>query len=149
MCAEAHRRKNQNLSELRRTTEKLIQYQHGSSGNVINLSKLSFSKNVYRLLNKNLNFVPTGKIYNKIHHKYDFNNFFRRIKLKRHFIDNEQANDLNKLKIKKRSTWTPKENHHSIETFIKAVNKSVESVIRGNPIKSKSNLDKRERERCS
>ena len=94
-----------------------------------------------------MNFVPTGKIYNKIQLKYDFNNFFRRIKLKRHFIDNKQANDLNELKIKKRSTWTPKENHHSIETFIKAVNKSVESVIRGNPIKSKSNLDKRERER--
>ena len=148
-CANAHRRNDQNLSKLRRTTEKLFQYQHDPSGNVINLSKSSFSINVYRLLNKNLNFVPTGKIYNKIQLKYDFNNFFRRIKLKRHFIDNKQANDLNELKIKKRSTWTPKENHHSIETFIKAVNKNIESVIRGNPIKSKSNLEKRERERCS
>ena len=62
-CAHAHRRNNQNLNKLRRTTEKLIQYQHDPSGNVINLSKSSFSKNVYRLLNKNLNFVPTGKIF--------------------------------------------------------------------------------------
>ena len=110
MCTDVHPRNNENLNKLRRTTEKSIQYQHDPSGNVINLSKFSFSKNVYRLLNKNLNFVPTGEVYNKTQLKYDFNNFFRRIKLKGHFKDNEQANDSNELNIKKKSTWTPKEN---------------------------------------
>ena len=50
----------------------------------------------------------------------------------------------NEVKIKKRSTWTPKENHHSIETFIEAVNKNAESVITGKSKKPKSTVDKGE-----
>ena len=101
---------------------------------------------MYRLLNKNLSLVPTGEVYNKTQLKCDLNIFFRRIKLKGHFKDNELVNDLNELKIKKKSTWTPEENHHSIETFIEAVNKEAELVITGKPKKTKSNLDKGERE---
>ena len=58
----------------------------------MNLSKCSVSKNVYRLLNKNLNFAPTGEVYNnKTQLKYDLNNFFQRMKLKGHFKDNKQT----------------------------------------------------------
>ena len=51
----------------------------------------------------------------------------------------------NEVKIKKKSTQTPKENHHSIETFIEAVNKDAESVITGKPKNAKSNVYKGER----
>ena len=64
--------------------------------------------------------------------------------MKGHFNDNEQANDINELKIKKRSIWTPTENHHSIETFIEAVNKDVESVITGKPKNKKQPRQRRE-----
>ena len=37
------RRKKENLNKLWRTTEKSIEYQHDPSGNVMNLSKFSFS----------------------------------------------------------------------------------------------------------
>ena len=72
-----HQRNNLNLNKLRRAIEKSVQYQHDSAGNIIDLSKFSFSINVYRLLNKNLNFVSTGKVYNKTKLKYDLNNFLR------------------------------------------------------------------------
>ena len=38
-----------------------IRYRSDSSGKVITLSKYSFSKAIYKLLNKNLNFVPAPK----------------------------------------------------------------------------------------
>ena len=73
-----------------------------------------------------MNFVPTGKVYNKTQLKYDLNIIFRRIKLKGHIEGNEQAKKAH-----------GQENHHSIETFIEALNKDVESVITQNPKKSK------------
>ena len=39
-------------------------------------------------------------------------------------------------KYRKKSTWTPEENHHSIETFTKPVNKDIVLVIKGKPKKS-------------
>ena len=70
------RRNNENLKKLRKTIEKSVQYQQYPAGNKANLCKISFSKNVYRLLNKNLNFVPTEKVYNRTQLKYDLNIFF-------------------------------------------------------------------------
>ena len=42
----------------------------------INISKFSFSKIVYRPLNKHLNFVPTGNVHNKTQPKYGLNSYF-------------------------------------------------------------------------
>ena len=38
----------------------------------------------------------------------------------------------------KKSTWTSKENHHSIETFIEAINKDVELATKIKPKKQKA-----------
>ena len=94
---------------------KAIEYQQGLSVNVINF--------VYRLLNKNLDFVPTGEVHNKTKINNDERNYFRITKLKGYFKENQKANDLNKLKIMKKTknknkTWIPKKDHHSIEIFI-------------------------------
>ena len=58
-----------------------IRYKSDPSGNVINISKYSFSLDTFKLLNKNLNFVPTPKKHNKKQLDNDAENFFRLIKL--------------------------------------------------------------------
>ena len=76
---------------------KSIEYQQVLSVNVINF--------VYRLLNKNLDFVPIGDVHNKTKINNDGRNYFRITKLKGNFKENQKANDLNKLKIiKKKKT---------------------------------------------
>ena len=67
------------------------------------------------------------------------------MKLKGHFKESEKTNYLNKLKMKKKNTCKPKEDRHSIETFIEAVNKDPELATKVKPRKLKSNLDKGER----
>lgn len=47
------------------TIENSTGLQFDPTGNVINLSNKRFTKNVYKVLNKNLNFVPTIKKLNK------------------------------------------------------------------------------------
>ena len=98
--------------KVHRTYGKSIEYQQVLSVNVINF--------VYRLLNKYLDFVPTGDVHNKTKINNDGRNYFRITKLKGHFKENQKANDLNKLKImkKEKQTWIPKKDHHSIEIFI-------------------------------
>ena len=80
-----HRTNNGNISKLWRKVEKSTKFQSDPIGNVMNLSKYKFSKATYRLLNKNLNFVPTQKKYNRNEFENDIENFYRRIKLTAHF----------------------------------------------------------------
>ena len=54
-----------------------IRYKSDPSENVINLSKHSFSLDTFKLLNKNLNFVPKPKKCNKKQLDTDAENFFR------------------------------------------------------------------------
>ena len=61
--------------------------------NVVNLSNHSFSKSVFQVLNKNLNFCPTPGYYKNNELKTNFNDFFRRIKLKAHFASTENTNE--------------------------------------------------------
>ena len=106
------------------------------------MSKCSVSKNVYRLLNKNLNFVPTGEVYNnKTQLKYDLNNFFQRMKLKGHFKDNKQTIQMNLNKEKKHMD---SERKPSIELFIEAVYMNLELVIEGKPKNKKQSRQRRE-----
>ena len=53
------------LANLRKTIEKSIRHQSDPNGNIINLTKHSFTKAEYKLLSKNLNFIPTPEVYNK------------------------------------------------------------------------------------
>ena len=89
---------------IQRAIKSKIRYKSDPSGNVINISKYSFSLDTFKLLNKNLNFVPTPKKYNKKQLDNDAENFFRLIKLRAHFKD-----------INPKS---PKDTHHNVSTFI-------------------------------
>ena len=53
----------------------------------------------YKLLNKNLDFIPTPKVYNKKELDNDLKNFFRLIKLKAHFKDSINKDISNENKI--------------------------------------------------
>ena len=72
---------------MQRAIKSKIRYKSDPSGQVINLSKHSFSLDTFKLLNKNLNFVPITKKYNKKQLDNDTENFFRLIKLRAHFKD--------------------------------------------------------------
>ena len=50
-------------------------------GQFINLSKKTFAKATFQLLNKNLNFVPTVKVYNKHGLNEEQESFYRLLKL--------------------------------------------------------------------
>ena len=66
--------------------EKSIRHQSDPNGNLINLTKHSFIKTEFKLLNKNLNFVPAPKVYNKNEQDADLNDFFKRISKTRQII---------------------------------------------------------------
>ena len=124
-CSFNHRRNNENIINLQRKIKETLKYRSDPIGNVINLTSFLFSKNVYKLLNKNLNFIPTPKLYNKKELKNDLDVFFRQFKLKAYFKDspNETNSKKSKLYFPSKTNWTPKDNHHSIETYIEAVKK--------------------------
>ena len=114
---------------------------------MINLSKHSFSKDTYKLLNKNLSFIPTPGIYSKSKLNDELQNFYRLIKLKAYFKDTESTTkkDENKIFIpEKQKPWTPSRNHHSIETFIDLVQHDINDAKMLNIKRPKDNLTKGE-----
>ena len=68
---------------------------------------------MYKLLNKNLNFIPTLKRYNRNQLSSDLQNFFRLIKLRAHFKDEtcittiNQPNEQVPFKIKNKEKHAP------------------------------------------
>ena len=80
-----HRKHHGNFIKLRKTLEDTIGFQSDPAGQVINLSAKRFCKYTFKLLNKNLHFVPTQKTINKDTINKQFEDFFRRIKLRAHF----------------------------------------------------------------
>ena len=101
--------------------------------NVINFSKLLFSKYQYELLNKNLNFCPTPERYNKNEVINDFKEFKRKIKLNTHFAlqENHDFNQLNyeKKYNTKKKFGKPDKNHHTVSAFIEAIN-DIENLLK-------------------
>ena len=93
--------------------------------NVINLLKHSFSLDTCKLLNKNLNFVPTPKKYNEKQLDTDAEIFFHLIRLRTHFKDINPKSNVDQgnlsFQIKNKQKWTPKDTHHNISTFIDLV----------------------------
>ena len=84
-------------------------------------------------MNKNLNFCLTPGYYNKEELKRDIKTFTREIKLREHFYNNNENQQAEKIVtepiIKCKSNWEPKKNHHTIETFVEAVENNVENIL--------------------
>ena len=102
-----------------------------------------------KLLNKNLNFIPTPDVYNERKLDKEFQNFYRLIKFKCYFknTENQQPNDENQIfKAKTKEKWTPAENHHSIETFSSLVEKDINDAKNEPKKRPKQNLTKGELE---
>ena len=124
-CTYLYPINNGNAIGIQRAIKSKIRYKSDPLGHVINLSKQSFFLDTFKLLNKNLKFVPTPKNYNKKKLDNAAENFFHLIKLRAHFKDiNRKLNtDQGNLpfQIKNRQKWTPKDTHHNVSTFIDLV----------------------------
>ena len=83
------------------------------------------SLDTFKLLNKNLNFIPTPKKYNKKQRDTDAENFFRLIKLRTHFKDINTKSNIDqgslRFQIKNKQKWTLTDTHHDVSTFINLV----------------------------
>ena len=112
---EFRSRNNANTFRIQRTTTNALRYKSDPSGNVLNLSKHWFSFDTYKLLNKNLNLIPTSKRYNKSQLPADLQNFVWLIKLTAHFKDEtciitvNQPTEQVPFKIKNKAKWTQKQ----------------------------------------
>ena len=94
-------------------------------------SLLSIILPEYKLLNKNLNFCLTPGNYKSSLLQADLHDFTRKIKLRAHFDtktdnnnnenDNNNTNTEKPFYIKGNSTWEPKDIHHTVKTFIDAI----------------------------
>ena len=118
---------------MRRTIESSTGLQSDPAGNVINLSNKYFTKDVYKILNKNLSFVPTIKKFNKKLLDEEINDLYRRIKLKAHIRDNLKVSELTEEEIFKKPTnkkWAPNKNHHTIEIFIGATKNGIKYELK-------------------
>ena len=94
-----HKANHENIKKLWRTVENTTRYQSDPIGHVINLSKKTFTKDTFQLLNKNLNFIPTSKVYNKDKLNKELESFYRLLKLKAYFKDNENTKLTTEQKI--------------------------------------------------
>ena len=79
-CNFIHRGSNVNLFQLRRKIEESIKFKSDPEGNAVNLTIFVSQKVNVKLLNKNLDFTPTLKVYNKNKLDSNLNNFSRLIK---------------------------------------------------------------------
>ena len=99
-------------------------------------------------MNKNLNFVPIQKTINEDTINKEFEDFFRRIKLRAHFKNKKNKNLSSKEDRFKKPTnkkWIPTNNHHSVETFIEATRNEIQEIIEKTRPSKCSNLTTKER----
>ena len=105
-------------------------HQFDPIGNVINLSNKTFTKETFQLLNKNVKFIPKPSMSNKNQLNKELDDFFRLIKLKAYFKDNNMDNptmDNQLFKPKTNKKQRPDKNHHTIETYIEATKNALET----------------------
>ena len=129
----------------RKVISRSIQHRSEPNGNIINLSKHLFTKGQYDLLENDLTFFPTPGHYNRSILKMDLESFVRKIKLKAFFQNKKHQlheTDLSNKEpnIKSKTKWEPKNNHHNVEAFIKAVNKDVVEIFSDKNKLPKNNL---------
>ena len=138
----------QNYNEqLKHCLNKVVVSKQRPDGCVVNLSKHPFSKDTYKLLTKNLSFIPTLGIYSKSKLNDELQNFYCLIKLKAYFKETETTTkkDENTIFIpEKQKPWTPSQNHHSIETFIDLVQHGINDAKILHTKRPKDNLTKGE-----
>ena len=96
---------------------------------VVNLSRCKLSKAHISVLEKGITFCPTPKGADLAEIHQDVSDFFRRLRLKLHFYDEESPSNESFIsdippglvKFKKKSTWCPKPNDHCLNGFIEKV----------------------------
>ena len=136
------------FKRLWRTIENTTRFQSDPIGKVVNLSKNTFSKETFQLLNKNLDFVPTLKVYNKRNLNEEMETFYRTIKLKGYFKDlngNAVPTEEQIFKPTNHKKWTPNKNHHTVSTYIEATQEKLECEMENQKPQQFNNLTKGER----
>ena len=144
---EFHSTKIVNFTKLRRTIKTSLKQRHDQDGRVINLSKHSFSKDTFKLINNNLSFLSTPGIQSKSKLNDELQNFHRLIKLKAYFKDTESTTrkDENTMFIpEKEKPWTHSQDHHWLETFIDLVQRDINDAKILNTKRTKDNLTRGE-----
>ena len=103
-----------NIVSLQKTISMAARYRDDPDGNVINLSKHSFTKKQFKVLNKISNFCPTPGYYNKKAIKTDIKILERKVKLEiscelknQSIINEKNSASLDIPNIKPKSTWDP------------------------------------------
>ena len=81
-----------NHKRIRQAIKRTNKFRSDPFGQVINLSKINFTRAEYKLLGYNLNFIPTPNSINKTDLSRDIKQFDRRMKLRDHFGDTPRKN---------------------------------------------------------
>ena len=123
-CNFIHRKSNVNLFQLRRKIEESIRFKSDLEGNAVNLTAFLSQKVNVKLLNKNLDFTPTLKVYNKNKLDSNLNNLSRLIKL---IIKHNSKTKLVRIltakkitfKAQKNKEWVQDKNHYILMPLLK------------------------------
>ena len=124
-CNFIHRRSDVNLFQLRRKIEESIRFKSDPEGNAVNLTAFLSQKVNVKLLNKNLDFTTTLKVYNKNKLDNNLNNLSRLIKLiikhnsKTQLVSKNPDSKKITFKANKNKEWVPDKNHYIIMTLLK------------------------------
>ena len=112
---------------------------------MINLSGKTFSFFDFKLLNKNLNFVPHPGNYNKNKFDKEVDHFLRNIILKSHFGKiSYNHTEKSGLTFKTNKNWIPNKIHHTVGTFMEAFRNDLNTNNKSTN-KQLDNLTKEER----
>ena len=105
---------------------------------VINLSGVHLSEDEVKLLSKGLSFCPTPRRADKDEILDDLESYFRRLRLKEFFLDNEEHSDDDDAQPRFRplSTWMPpKGGDAALETYIRKFRADVKQQLEVNQLK--------------
>ena len=69
----------------------------------MNLATYALARDTYKLLNKNLNFIPTPNVHSKQKRDTELQNFYRLVKLKRYFQNKQNQLPTDENQSKKRT----------------------------------------------
>ena len=88
---------------IQRAINESVEHRYDSDGNVMKLATYSLARDTYKLLNKNLNFIPTPNVYSKQKRDTELQNFYRLVKLKRYFQNKQNQLPTDENQSKKRT----------------------------------------------
>ena len=104
---------------------------------VINLSRIHLSEDEVKLLSRGLSFCPTPRRASKEEVLDDLEGYFRCLRLKKFFLDNEDYTDDDvQPRFRPPSTWMPpKGGDAALETYIRKFRKDVQQQLEVNQLK--------------